>query len=101
MNPKELEARTKNINVLRKNLNLLNETFREQTQRNRGVKEEKPMSIEINPGDEAPDRELTASEIEALNQFEENDKELEAIALDIANSLGDLKKKADNIGEAI
>ena len=69
MNPKELEARTKNINVLRKNLNLLNETFREQTQRNRGVKEEKPVvvSIEINPTDEVPDRDLTASEIEALN----------------------------------
>ena len=102
VHPKELEARTRNVNMLRQNLNLLNETFRDQTQRTRNVKEDpQRQRVEINVTDSAIDRDLTEAEKEALNQFQENDRELEAIALEIANSLGDLRNKADKIGEAV
>ena len=57
--------------------------------------------IQIPEEDEAPDRELTEEEKDVLEEFAKNDKELEDIALLIANDLDSLKDKAIRTGEAL
>lgn len=51
--------------------------------------------------EEAPDRDLNEQEKRALKEFEENDKELEEMALEIANSLTQLGEKANKTAISI
>lgn len=51
--------------------------------------------------EEAPDRDMTEQEKRALKEFEENDKELEEMALEIANSLAQLGEKANKTAISI
>lgn len=119
---KEIEARSKNIDLLRKNLNLLQDEFKEQvarmrkdlTQANNNSTSTPDSSAggksdfinifgNINRGSsnqdesynaEEEDRELYDDEKDILKQFEANDKELENIAAVIVGALDELKGKA-------
>ena len=51
--------------------------------------------------DEAPDRDMTESEQAVMKEFQENDKELEDIALQIYNQLGELEEKQKKTGVSI
>ena len=118
---KEIEARSKNIDLLRRNLNLLQDEFKEQVSRMRkdmangsggrqqegdfmnifGINRSGSVRSEDNDyeqlKDEEEEREMYDEEKDILKQFEENDKELEEIAAQIVGSLDDLKGKAQNI----
>jgi len=105
---KELESRAKNVDLLRRNLNLLQDEFREQINR---VKREQQQDLERN-GDfinvfgrkrkgseeeeEESDRDVNEEERDILAQFEENDKELENIAAELVEALDKVKLKAEN-----
>ncbi|CDW80071.1 UNKNOWN [Stylonychia lemnae] len=111
---KELENRAKNIDLLRRNLNLLSDEFKEQVTRMRKeVAQQNSMASERS-GDfinvfannkgtqdsdeegEESDRDLNDEERDILQQFEENDKELENIALELVDALDEVKMKAQN-----
>lgn len=123
----ELENRSKNIDLLRKNLNLLQEEFKVQASRSKkdfhnrkhggtdasslsGItKQTNDDFIDIFKGatklnesfsstDEAP---LTDDERNILAQFEENDQELEDIAAQICGALDTLKGTAQNIEKTV
>ena len=116
----EIEARSKNIDLLRKNLNLLKDEFQAQLERTQkenlkgkgGGKEKNNKDFvdifAINgsksnldgPYDEE-DREMNKDERDLLKQFEENDKELEDIAGAICGALDTLKGTAENIENTI
>jgi len=59
------------------------------------------VTINSDSDDEAADREMNESEKKVMNEFKENDKELEEIALQIANSLGELGEKQNMVGVSI
>ena len=89
LSQQDIEARSKNIDLLRRNLNLLQDEFKEQVSRMR--KDIAPVQAQssefldifaINKNeDEDEERSLDEEERGILQQFEENDKELEDIAL--------------------
>ena len=104
MTQQEIEQRSKCIDILRKNLNLLKDEFsaqqerhqkKEQSKQNKTTSEKKKQNKEFvdifslnassagfaaggNPDDE--ERGLDQAERDLLKEFEENDKELEDIA---------------------
>ena len=114
---KELEARSRGVDLLRRNLNLLQDEFKDQVTRMRkdiaavqnpdGATGKHSDFIDIfgtiNRDSEKLDEdrdELYDDERDILRQFEENDRELEDIAALIVGSLDDLKGKAQNIESA-
>eukprot|EP00347_Sterkiella_histriomuscorum_P002197 403369092 len=123
---KELENRAKNIDLLRRNINLLNDEFKEQVSRMRkeiaqtnsltggdrsgdfidvfgSARQGRKNRDEENDGEygdqqssEESDRDLNDEERDILKQFEENDQELENIAAELVNALDEVKMKAQN-----
>ena len=119
----ELEARSRNITLLRKNLNLLGEEFKIQANKSKkayrqqkddeaGVPKDND-SIDIfgtygkNKGggtginddtfDDGEEDPLNEDELSILKQFEQNDQELEDIAAQICGALDDLQGTAENM----
>ena len=109
LSQQDIEARSKNIDLLRRNLNLLQDEFKDQVSRMR--KDIAPVQASSNDfldifainrnEDEDEERSLDEEERDILKQFEDNDKELEDIALQIVGSLDQLKGKAQNIQTTI
>lgn len=121
MTQQEIEQRSKCIDILRKNLNLLKDEFtaqqerhqkKEQSKQNKSTSEKKKQNKEFvdifslnsstagfqaggGPNDE--ERGLDQAERDLLKEFEENDKELEDIAGLIVQALDGVKNTAQNI----
>lgn len=114
----EISTRSKQIDLLRNNLNLLQSEFNNQIERNsgqtaskskqKGKRKEKEFvdlfaingsadNIEL----EQDERALTGAERNLLKEFEENDQELEALALEIVNALDNVKHTAEAINSEI
>ena len=68
---------------------------------NRGDEEDDNTSINMPDYNDYQDRDMTEEEKRVLKEFEQNDKELEDIALQIANSLESLGEKAIKTGVSI
>lgn len=107
--PFEVDQREKNIDLLRRNLNILEDSVkagqkRSSSSANIHVSNElkRPLMDGEDEGeDEYEDRELTAEEERVLREFKENDDELEKLADQISNRLEALKGKTNKIGETI
>ena len=105
----EINNRGKQVTLLKKNLNLLVSRFKTVRRPSVAVGEEQKEgfiklsgnSFDLILLEEAEERQLTEEERKALKEFEENDKELERIAEDIAKGLDELAEKGKKIGKAI
>ena len=107
MTKEEIDSRTKTIDLLRNNLNLLQAEFKQQSERNSSQKDKTARNgkkgnkefldvfavnhsesfLDPDECDAEDDRALTGAERNLLKQFEDNDAELEEIAGDICNAL--------------
>ena len=113
-----MENRSRNIDLLRKNLNLLQEEFKMQLNRSRKEHQKQKTLSNFGPSDTAIDlidifkqkapgindsvehtseADLNEDEESILKQFEKNDQELEDIAAMICGALDQLKGTAQNI----
>lgn len=88
MPEKELKARQKNIDLLRKNINILEEEFKQQTNKHKGAglspdkKKNGSDLYGINREsliDDDDERDLNDDEKDLLEEFRNNDKEIDSI----------------------